>query len=68
MTDGDVVLLPPSAEKLINEVVASILNAGQQVEVGEEVVARTKLVKLTVVGKRKGEGLIAADVKARRAK
>jgi hypothetical protein len=66
MTNGDVVLLPPTAERLINKVVESILAGGQQVEVGEEVIAGWKLVKLTVVGKRAGEGQIAAAMKARR--
>ena len=63
MTNGDVVLLAPSATELINSVMRSLTENGQACEVTEEVVAGFKLVKITVVGKRAGEGQIARAMK-----
>ena len=67
MTEGDVILLPPTAEKLIQEVMQSLDKAGHTVTVSEVEVVHTKMICITVHGKRKGEGKIAADVKRRKA-
>lgn len=69
MTNGDVVLLGgPTAAPLVASVLASLEANGQTAEVTEIEVAHTKLTQIVVIGKRAGEGQIAADVKARRAK
>lgn len=64
MTTGDVVLLPVTATNLVEAVLRALEANGQRAEVTEETVAGFKLLKLTVVGRRKNEGTTAATVKA----
>jgi endonuclease V-like protein UPF0215 family len=63
MTSGDKVLLPPSATKLIADVLRSVTENGQQANVETVLIAGFNLIQIEVVGKRPGEGVIAASMK-----
>lgn len=69
MTHGDQVLLclTPAGRALADGLTASLTLHGHTVtEAVVTVAGKVQMLELTVHGKRKGEGLIAADVKRRK--
>lgn len=68
MTHGDKVTLPctEAGAKQAEHTIGTLAALGHTLKVRLEVVAHTNLIEIEVLGKRPGEGQIAAEVKRRK--